>query len=240
MVDRWYCARIKVNFSWDVVIEQLSRQNFTAWLPLIRQQSSRRAQRAFDDDFVAPSLIHLMRLARSRGDVQEPQDIKKQGRIREALYQTPASARTAAISISARFPRSVNCKNSDTAPPTASASNIFINPYATSWIFITSSTVENNVNSYKLRRKSYSAPIMLLFIIVGGLGLKKDGPTILKISCHVNDMDPSVTPELSDVLLDRNSILKRSDNRAMFSTLGTNCSFKAMFCAVKTSIDSDT
>jgi hypothetical protein len=32
-----------------------------------------------------------------------------------------------------------------------------------------------------------------------------------------------------------NSILKRSDNGAMFSTLGTNCSFRAVFSAVKTS-----
>jgi transcriptional antiterminator RfaH len=59
MAERWYCARTKVNFSWDVVIEQLSRQNFTAWLPLIRQQSFQNGKKLITEQPLFPSYIFV-------------------------------------------------------------------------------------------------------------------------------------------------------------------------------------
>ena len=35
MACRWYAARVKTTISWDVIIEQLQRQGFTAYQPVI-------------------------------------------------------------------------------------------------------------------------------------------------------------------------------------------------------------
>jgi transcriptional antiterminator RfaH len=33
---KWYCARTKVSFPWDTTIDQLKRQEFPAWMPIVR------------------------------------------------------------------------------------------------------------------------------------------------------------------------------------------------------------
>lgn len=38
-MERWYVARVKVSFPWDIIIEQLKRQSFVSWMPIIRHTS---------------------------------------------------------------------------------------------------------------------------------------------------------------------------------------------------------
>jgi transcription antitermination factor NusG len=38
-MERWFCARTKINIPWDVTIDQLRQQEFTAWMPIVRSQT---------------------------------------------------------------------------------------------------------------------------------------------------------------------------------------------------------
>jgi transcriptional antiterminator RfaH len=58
-MERWYCARTKVNFSWDVVIQQLAQQNFTAWLPIVRHQSFQGGKKLITEQPLFPSHIFV-------------------------------------------------------------------------------------------------------------------------------------------------------------------------------------
>jgi transcriptional antiterminator RfaH len=58
-MERWYCARTKVNFSWDVIIQQLAQQNFTAWLPIVRQQSFQGGKKLITEQPLFPSYIFV-------------------------------------------------------------------------------------------------------------------------------------------------------------------------------------
>jgi transcription antitermination factor NusG len=44
-VDQWYCARTKISVAWEVTIAQLARQNFRAYLPIVRTQSYQLGKR---------------------------------------------------------------------------------------------------------------------------------------------------------------------------------------------------
>jgi transcriptional antiterminator RfaH len=53
------CANQGLNFSWDVVIQQLAQQNFTAWLPIIRQQSFQGGKKLITEQPLFPSYIFV-------------------------------------------------------------------------------------------------------------------------------------------------------------------------------------